>query len=87
MTIFPFIFIRPECETPSLIRHETIHGWQQIEMLWLPFFVWYGVEYLLRRIKHDHATAYRNISFEREAYAGQYTPKRKPYGWIKYLRK
>ena len=46
IAIFPFIFIHPDTEiTPRLINHERIHLRQQAEMLVIPFYVWYLIEY------------------------------------------
>lgn len=72
--------------------HEAIHTEQMKELLFLPFYVWYVVEWLIRLIQYHNAkTAYRNISFEREAYDRQmvfgYLDKRKHYSFIKYLKK
>jgi hypothetical protein len=36
------------------------------EMLYIPFYLWYGVEWLVKLFCKGNA--YRNISFEREAY-------------------
>jgi hypothetical protein len=45
---------------------------QQLELLVIPFFIWYFIEYLFRLIQYKKADlAYRNISFEREAYANE----------------
>jgi len=83
-TIFPFIFIRPSA-TAVLINHEKIHFRQQIELLIVLFFIIYGVHYLLLRISNNHNTAYRNIIFEKEAYANQanmdYIRTRKFFAW------
>lgn len=55
------------------MNHEKIHLRQQAEMLILLFFLWYAIEYLLRLAKYrEHDKAYRNISFEREAYAHEH---------------
>jgi hypothetical protein len=93
ITLGFFVFARKEFKPLSdlVIRHEGIHVKQQLEMLILPFFLWYGIEYLVRAVQYgDFHTAYRNISFEREAYANQdildYKKKRKFFAWIKYLR-
>ena len=71
VTIYPFIFIKyPKEETrQTLINHEKIHIKQQLKWLIIPFFLMYGIEYLIGRIKGmNHDQAYRNISFEKEAY-------------------
>lgn len=68
-----------------LINHELIHWKQQKEMGGLFFYLWYGLEYIIRRwlIKNkfvslkqwlkgnNHNTTYRNLSFEREAYTNE----------------
>jgi len=72
MTLFPFILMKYQFDKVDkvFVNHEKIHLRQQIEMLVLPFFVWYFLEYLIRLIQYKNgALAYRNISFEREAYA------------------
>lgn len=78
--------------TSRLLNHEETHSRQQKEMLILPFFVWYALEFTIRlcqyRNWHD---AYRNISFEREAYANEYDmgylSTRKHFAWFNYLIK
>ncbi|MDY3481526.1 hypothetical protein PG585_10930, partial [Riemerella anatipestifer] len=41
-------------------------------LLILPFFVWYGLNYLWNLFRYkNHRQAYRNIIFEREAYENQ----------------
>ncbi len=69
MALFPFIFVKNKNPDFVLINHEKIHHRQQLEMLILPFYIFYACEYFYRRIKGDrHHEAYKNISFEREAY-------------------
>jgi hypothetical protein len=70
MALFPFILVRHPNPGPTLINHERIHLRQQLELGILLFYLWYVIEYGIRRIQYrDHYTAYRNISFEREAFA------------------
>ena len=76
--------------TPRLIRHETIHYRQQLEMLFVFHWLWYGIEYLVRLIIYgNHEAAYRNLSFEREAYMNDgdaaYLTNRRLYSWVKYI--
>jgi len=74
ITLFPFIFVsKPDLkQNPVVINHEKIHIQQQIELLILPFFLWYGIEFLINWIRYkDKNLAYRNISFEKEAYANE----------------
>jgi len=72
------------------INHEKIHLRQQIEMLVLFFYLWYGVEYLVRLFQYKNRhVAYLNISFEREAYTNENTPAylktRVFWGFLKYI--
>lgn len=92
MAIFPFIFVhdRKMRDNAVLINHERIHLRQQIELLILPFYLWYVTEYLINRLLYkDAKTAYRNISFEREAYANEtdlnYLKKRQLWNFTKFL--
>jgi hypothetical protein len=93
LTLFPFVFIKYafDSENKVLINHEKIHIRQQLEMLVLPFFVWYFIEYAVRLLQYKNAIlAYRNISFEREAYANEldfdYLKRRTFFSFLKYLR-
>lgn len=89
ITLFPFIFARKEYEPLGMITiiHENIHLKQQIELLVVFFYLWYGIEWLVRLIQYkDSHEAYRNISFEREEYDDEYLGVRKSYEWIHYLR-
>ena len=70
-TFFPFVFLkyRKDTDNEVLLNHEKIHIKQQLEMLVVPFFIWYLFEFLYRLIQYRNSReAYRNISFEREAY-------------------
>jgi len=93
VTIWPFIFVRKNAWYSNVNdRHERIHGRQQLEMLFLPFLFWYGVEYLVRlAITRDTKRAYRSISFEQEAYANErdqdYLQHRRWFAWLKYVFK
>lgn len=77
--------------TETVRRHESIHWEQQKEMLGILFYVWYGIEYLIKLIYHRNTDkAYRAISFEREARAFEYAvgypwPLRKRFSWLKFL--
>lgn len=95
MTIFPFIFARKEYKplTERTINHESIHLKQQIELLVLPFFLWYGIEWVVRLIQYrNFKETYRNVSFEREAYENEWDDEylafvREPFEFLHYLRK
>ncbi len=72
ITLFPFIIVSESDlkQNTVIINHEKIHIRQQIELLILPFFIWYGTEFLIKWfIYKEKNIAYKNISFEREAYA------------------
>jgi len=73
------------------VRHESIHWMQQMEMLIIPFYIWYLVEWLIRIITPPWKTSYKDISFEREAYDNEkkigYLDNRKHYVWTKYIIK
>ena len=74
ITIFPFIFLKRKSfkADMSLINHEKIHLRQQIELLIIPFYIFYGIEFLVRLLQYKNwHIAYRNISFEREAYRNE----------------
>ncbi len=90
MALFPFILVRQHQPGPVLINHERIHLRQQAELGILPFYVWYGIEYIIRRIQGKTPDqAYRNISFEREAYANEtnltYLKTRRLWSFWRYV--
>lgn len=92
ITIYPFVFLKYEAlkEDTVLLNHERIHLQQQIELLIIPFFVIYGFEFLIRLLQYKRwSLAYRNISFEREAYFQEaqlnYLKHRRVYSFLKYL--
>lgn len=72
------------------VNHEKIHTAQCKEMLYLPFYIWYLIEYitLLINFSGTKHSAYRQIGFEEEAYNNEkdfnYLSKRKHYSWWKY---
>lgn len=93
MTLYPFVFVRKDNEqnyTPIVERHENIHGEQQKEMLIVFFLVWYVIERLIKLFYYQNTkTAYKNISFEREAYDNAsdvvYLDNRKHFAFIHYI--
>lgn len=85
-------FIRFPHLLEKLSRHEYIHTMQGREMFWVFFYIWYGIEWVVRLIEYrNRGKAYRNISFEREAYANMYNEAylkdRKVYNWKVYIKK
>ncbi|AUP78645.1 hypothetical protein [Flavivirga eckloniae] len=92
LTIFPFVFLKSKHlrHRTVLINHERIHLRQQMEMLVFLFYFMYIVEFLVRLIQYKKwRLAYRNISFEREAYANEfnldYLKQRSFWSFLKYL--
>lgn len=75
-------------EGRTTINHESIHWKQQMEMLVIPFYIWYLVEWLFKLLIHG-GSAYYYLSFEREAYTNQdnvdYIKTRKSFSWFKFL--
>lgn len=67
MNVFGIIIARHDVSLPlTLLNHERIHTAQMRELGFLPFYVLYMLEWLVRLVLPGKA--YRNISFEREAY-------------------
>lgn len=93
LPLFSVVFIRKdETLTATDLNHEYIHTMQGKELLWIFFYLFYGLEYIIRLIQYrNRKKAYYNISFEREAYGNQnnllYTRNRKRYNFIKYIIK
>ena len=91
ITIFPFIVINKSYKgNEALINHEKIHLKQQLEMLLIPFYIWYVTEFFIKFIKYKSwHTAYLNISFEKEAYHNdynlEYLKTRKSYSFLRFL--
>lgn len=53
----------------DVINHERIHTAQMRELLFVPFYIIYFLEWLVRLLQYRRwYTAYKAISFEREAY-------------------
>ena len=92
ITLFPFIIVSaPHLKLNEIIiNHEKIHIRQQLELLILPFFIWYGIEFLIKCIVYkNRSEAYLNISFEREAYENEkdlnYLKQRSFWSFLKFI--
>jgi len=92
ITIFPFIFLKHSSDRDNriLINHERIHVLQALELLIIPFYFLYVLEFSLRMLQYRNFTrAYLNISFEREAYENEhnlnYLKSRKLFSFWKYV--
>lgn len=71
ITHYPIAVFYKGIITERIKNHEAIHWQQQKELLVLPFYLVYFLEWIFK--------GYRNISFEREAYKNDYD--------FKYLKK
>lgn len=84
------IFVRKGLQLSQReLNHERIHTQQQLEMLFVFFFIWYITEWLIRLVIYrDLLKAYSNISFEREAYRHMndlnYRKHRRHFAWLSY---
>lgn len=90
INLFGVFFVHPGVHVSErLINHERIHTAQMRELGYLPFYIIYLIEWMLRLVMKDNA--YLSISFEREAYKHEdepdYLERRKHYAWVKYLKK
>lgn len=89
INLFGIVFAKGQLNAVDR-NHEYIHTLQQREMLFVGFYVWYLVEWIigLCRYRNSHK-AYRQISFEREAYAHQhdlgYRKDRKHFSWFRII--
>lgn len=95
ITLWPFIIVRAnlrhDAVLPELIRHETIHIRQQIELLLIGAWLLYGLEYIYARWikKFDKRQAYYYTALEQEAHRNAMNPdyleKRKSYAVLRYI--
>ena len=94
INLFGVLFVRKEYKDvfertkKQVITHESIHTQQMQEMGYIFFYIWYFIEWLIR-LCINYKTAYKSISFEREAYLFQNSPSyltdRIHYAWLWYL--
>ena len=90
ITLYPFIVCKGKLDQQTR-THEIIHLHQQRELLLIGFYLLYvGFwVYGVFKLRSFHA-AYRNIPFEKEAYAHDsdltYPLNRKAHSWIKFIR-
>lgn len=77
INLFGIIFVRKGCKMNNIdINHEKIHSAQMKELLYIPFYIVYFIEWLIRFLYlGNFDKAYRNTSFEVEAYCQQYDLK------------
>lgn len=89
MNLFGVLFVRKDSKLKdTTLNHETIHTEQMKELGYVPFYIIYVLEWIVRLFMSGNA--YRNISFEQEAYDNQSDPyylnTRKRYNWLKYWK-
>lgn len=89
INLFEIIFARKECKerfTDIDLNHEKIHTAQMRELLYIGFYLWYLIEWFILLFKYG-SKAYRNIRFEKEAYANEdnldYLKTRKHYAYFR----
>lgn len=94
LTFYPFVFLvsKNDKQNKVFINHERIHLRQQLELLIVPFYVWYGLEFLIRLIQYkNRRKAYYTICFEREAYENEkdldYLKRRSFWKFLSFLRR
>ena len=93
ITLYPFVFLKSKNlkSNSVFINHEKIHLRQQLELLIIPFYLFYVFEFLVRFIQYKTwLKAYKNISFERESSRNEtrmdYLKYRPFWAFLKYLR-
>lgn len=71
VNIFGSLWVRDRAIiNQRLINHERIHTVQMRELLFIPFYLIYFIEWIIHLCRlHDWYAAYKAISMEREAYA------------------
>jgi len=87
--LFGVLFTRDKSKvTERTIQHESIHARQMWELLVVGFYLWYIIEWVIRLFMPGNA--YRNISFEREAYSNEnnidYLKHRSLFAFFKYIK-
>lgn len=92
INLFGFVFARKEYAPLSArtINHEAIHTAQIKELLYIFFYILYVLEWLFRLVQYrSRRKAYRNISFEREAYENEhntdYVKERRYFSFLSYI--
>lgn len=77
INLFGFVFVRKEYLnkfTEVTKNHEAIHTAQMKELLYIPFYIIYGIEWLMKALfikgkgRQKGKSAYKRLAFEEEAY-------------------
>lgn len=91
INLFGILFVKGNAKLSEKdINHEKIHSAQSRELLFVFFYLLYVIEWIIRLVQFkNRCMAYRNISFEREAYHNQedahYLRSRKFFSFLKYM--
>ena len=92
ISLWPFVILESDSlkQDSFFLNHEKIHLRQQLELLVILFYVWYALEFFIRYLDcRDGMMAYRNISFEREAYRREnelnYLKNRPLWAFLKFM--
>ena len=91
INLFGVLFVRKDAVINEItLNHEAIHTAQMKELLYTFFYIIYVVDWLIGLMAYvSFSEAYREICFEKEAYANEkdlsYLNKRKAFAFIKYL--
>lgn len=91
LNFFGILFTKSENLSQYTINHEAIHTAQMKELWYIPFYLWYGLEYLFVRFFHKKQNdAYHDVSLEEEAYNNQYDlnylQNRKKFAWWEFIK-
>ena len=90
MNLYGLILARRESKPLQAVtlRHEAIHTAQMRETLYVGFYLLYLLEWIIKLFIYGKE-AYRNISFEREAYryaaCENYLEERRAYAWLRLV--
>ena len=91
INLFGILFVRGDARIGEVtINHERIHTAQIKELLYIFFYLFYAIEWIIRLVQFRNSyMAYRNISFEREAYQNEgdlhYLKSRRFFNFLNYL--
>lgn len=88
INLFGILFVRGDAVIDKVtLNHEEIHTAQMKELCYVFFYLWYFIEWIIRLFCNGNA--YRNISFEQEAYTNEenlnYLEERNHYSFLNYL--
>ena len=91
ITLFPVVFYKGAPLEERDVRHETVHLWQQLALLIVPFYLLYCLFWLLALLRYRNAyRAYRANPFERSAYqleSRSNLPRRMmAFHWLRCIR-